>query len=148
MQRYSVAIATALIIFLGIQAGRRFYASRMSPSAEFTTPNGQNIERAVIDAQMNVRMLVARGDLDCRRAEGLSNLVKTLNAAQGLVPEEETRFRKSGRFPHNAILHVAGRPTGPWQVVLASKSTHDGIRVAGYGTDLSEPLVSKDIKCR
>ena len=148
MRRYSVAVATALIMFLGIQAARQFYASSMSPSTRFVSPGGQNLERAVVDAQMNLGMLMGRRELDCRHIATLSEVVKTMNASQGLVPDQQERVQTSNRSLHEGMLHVIGKPTGPWQVALAVVPRRHAIRIAGYGADLKEPLLSREVTCR
>ena len=145
MQRYSVLIATVLIVVIGVTVAKRFYASGPSGASSFIAPNGKNLQQAVIDVHRQAMLLSGRQG--CGHAEALSELAATMNVAQGLVPEEERRLRNAGRLPSRALLYLVGRPTGPWQVVLAEATGGSAIRIEGYGADRATPLISKSVRC-
>ena len=145
LRNWFLLLVTVLLVWLGMRAVKVLKAARLETSAHATSPSGGNLEQAVMDAQRNLQMLMATRQFRCGMSE-LSDVANTMNAAQGLAPEDAKRFRRSGRFPRRAILHVTERPTGPWQVVLMfGRST---IRVSGYSEDLTEPLLVREVKCQ
>ncbi len=70
-----------------------------------------------------------------------------MNAAQILLPEEEQQYRQAGIRPKEAIPYLLEKPTDSWQVVLIADEAQQKIRVEGYGKDLSQPLIVKEIPC-
>ena len=71
------------------------------------------------------------------------------NAARlfsAITPSGSTREQRRAGVklppPTTYILH---KPTGPWQVVLVPDDATGTIRVEGYGQDLSEPLIVKEL---
>jgi hypothetical protein len=146
MYRAVILIVTLLLLVFGYQTVKRLRSSQASP--QFTAPNGVNLEQAVQEAEMSIRLLLGKGDLSCQDVDALSGVVRTMNASQGLFDDDVTMFRKPRRDLPRGIPYVSGRPTAPWQVVLAAKPSRRLIRVDGYGAELSAPLVSRDITCR
>ena len=145
LRNWFILLVTVLLIWLGVRAVKLLNATRLETSAHATSPSGGDLEQAVIDAQRNVQMLMATGQLRCGMGD-LSNVVKTINAIQGLTPEDEKRVQRFGRLSRQAILHVTEHPTGAWQVVLTSGE--GTIRISGYGDNLTGPLIVRDVKCR
>ena len=140
-------IATTLIAALCIIVGKGVYRSRESARRDFMAPNNRSVEQAVREAHANLGTMALAGRVDCRDRAALPRIAEELNALQGIMPEDGRRLRKMGSLPPQGILHVANKPTGPWQVVLVVDREEGVIHVEGYGDQMQTPGIVKSIAC-
>ncbi|MGK7872740.1 MAG: hypothetical protein AB4426_05325 [Xenococcaceae cyanobacterium] len=107
----------------------------------------RELEQAIFYVEANLGALGDSGYVQWTPTTAVANLVETMNASQILLPEEEEEYRQAGIRPPKPIPYVIDKPKGAWQVVLIADEAQQKIRVLGYGTDLTEPLVVKEIPC-
>ncbi len=129
-----------------------FICTACGNSAQPTAKKGSSLkkrqlEEAIFYVETNLESLGEASYVQWTPTTAVANLAETMNAAQILLPEEEQQYRQAGIRPKEAIPYLLEKPTDSWQVVLIADEAQQKIRVEGYGKDLSQPLIVKEIPC-
>lgn len=107
----------------------------------------QELEQSIFFAESNLGGMGDAGYVQWTPTTAATQLVESMNAAQTLTPEEEKEYKERGMFIPKAIPYVLNQPTDKWQVVVIGDETGKKIILQGYGSDLTQPLVIREIPC-
>jgi hypothetical protein len=107
----------------------------------------RELEQSIFFAEANLGGMSDAGYVQWTPTSAATQLVESMNAAQTLTPEEEKEYKERGMFIPKAIPYVLNQPTAKWQVVVIGDETGKKIILQGYGSDLTQPLVVKEIPC-
>ena len=144
MKMKSIVPIPALILVLACTA----CGNPAPPAQQKASPlKKQELEKAVLYVEANLNALGDSGYVQWTPTTAVAQLVETMNASGVLLPEEEEEYRQAGIRPPEPIPYVMETPQEAWQVVLIADEEQQKIRVLGYGTDLTQPLVVKEIPC-
>ncbi len=144
MKVKSIVPIPALILVLTCTA----CGNSSPPAQQKVSPlKKQELEKAVLYVEANLNALGDSGYVQWTPTTAVAQLVETMNAAQILLPEEEEEYRQAGIRLPEPIAYVMETPQEAWQVVLIADEEQQKIRVLGYGTNLTQPLVVKEIPC-
>lgn len=107
----------------------------------------RELEEAVYFAESNLGGFGDAGYVQYTPTTAATQLVETMNTAQTLTLEEEKEYKERGMLIPKAIPYVLNEPTDKWQVVVIGDETAQKVIIKGYGIDLTQPLVVKEIPC-
>jgi hypothetical protein len=77
--------------------------------------------------------------------QGAKNYIDLIRSTR---EEGEELLRQAGKVPQEPIKHVLGKPDAPWEIVLQPNNEEGRITVLGFGSDLSAPLLKKEVLCK
>lgn len=119
---------------------------KSSNNTQAVSPKKLQLEQAVSSVEMTLGSLGDVGYVQWTPTTAAEELVNTLNASQVLLPEEEEQYREA-RIKPVTIPYSLNQPTTNWQVVIIPDEANSLIKVEGYGSNLEEPLLAKEIPC-
>ena len=113
-------------------------------SGRLTLVSQRRLEQAVWAVEANLDGMADAGYVRWTPSGAARELVAVLNAAQVPDPQEEA-MRQGGFRPPPPTEYVLGRATKPGQVVLIPDDARNVIRIEAYGSDLSQPVIVKEV---
>ena len=116
-----------------------------SNNTQAFSPKKLQLEQAVSSVEMTLGSLGDVGYVQWTPTTAAEEVVNTLNASQVLLPEE-AQYREAKIKPVT-IPYILNKPTTNWQVVIIPDEDNSLIKVEGYGSNLEEPLLAKEIPC-
>lgn len=143
-----------LIIALGLVTGLLYFAAQKMGPKPVARDGGGALEagmKAVVTNRLRMAVLAAATNAQCGfSSEGgyahytpeaaAKNLVLLMNAASAPEPGAPKTLGTE-------VSYVEGAPTAPWQVSITVDADGKSLRIEGYATDLSRPMVAEKVPC-
>lgn len=135
-----------LLLFVFVLLGCGQPQSASTPSA-LQKHKQQELEQAILFVESSLRSLSSVGYTQWTPTTAAQEVVKIMNASQVTLSAEEERYREAEITP-KTIPHLFNeKPTQSWSIVVRPDETKQVVVVEGYGTDLEEPVLMKELPC-
>lgn len=76
--------------------------------------------------------------------QAIKNYLNLIDTTKG---EADEILKQAGKIPQKPVKYIIGKPDAPWEVVLRPNNQENKVTVLGFGDDLNEPLVVKEVLC-